>query len=96
VLFKEAGRRWFISRLFIKQSQDFNSGSTLQKMGQAAGTVSHNTTPNGIKVNRSDAALHCPRRISLLFQDKKMDTFHWIDTHRVHPLGIPSGFFEIF
>jgi hypothetical protein len=51
-LFKGAGRRPFISRPFAEQSQDFNSALGLQEISQAAGAISHNTAPEGIKVNR--------------------------------------------
>jgi hypothetical protein len=51
-LFKGAGRRQFTSYPLIEQSQEFNSGSSLQEMSQAPGAISHNTTPDGIKVNR--------------------------------------------
>jgi hypothetical protein len=60
-------------------------------MGQVAGPVSHNMAPEGIKVKPLRHDVTPPRHISLLFWDKTMDTFHWIDPH-----WVPSEFFEVF
>jgi hypothetical protein len=86
-LFKGVGRRLFVSRPFTKQSQDFNSSSSLQEMGQASGTVSHNTTLDGIKVNRSSTTLHLPVASGYYFRTTRWTSFtgqtpigytHWV------------------
>jgi hypothetical protein len=74
-LFKGARRQPFVSHPFTKQSQDFNSDSCLQEMGQAAGAVSHNMAPEEIKVKRSDIALHLPVALVYYFGTRRLTPF---------------------
>jgi hypothetical protein len=86
-LFKGAGRRTFASYPFTEQSQEFNSGSSLQEMSQASGAVTHNTAPDGIKVNCSDTVLHLPVASGYYFRTTRWMYFtghtpigrtHWV------------------
>jgi hypothetical protein len=74
-LFKGASRWLFTSYPLTEQSQEFNSISSLQQMSQAPATVSHNTTPYGIKVNRSDGVLHLPVISSYYFRTTRWTSF---------------------
>jgi hypothetical protein len=62
-----------------------------KEMSEASSAISHNTTPDGIKVNCSNGVLHLPVTSSYYFKT--------IDGHLLlgrHPLGVPPRFSEIF
>jgi hypothetical protein len=86
-LFKEAGRRPFTSYPLTEQSQEFNSDSNRLEMCQASGAASRNTTPDGIKVNRSGRVLHLSVVSSYYFRTTRWTSFteqtivghtHWV------------------
>jgi Na+-transporting NADH:ubiquinone oxidoreductase subunit NqrA len=74
-LFKGARRRPFTSYPLTEQSQEFNSDSNLLEMSQAPGAASHNTTPDGIKVNHSDGVLHLSIVSSYYFRTTRWTSF---------------------
>jgi hypothetical protein len=81
-LFKGGGRRPFTSYPLTKQSQEFNSDSNLLEMSQAPSAASHNTTLDGIKINRSDGVLHLSVISSYYFR-----TTRWTSFTRQTPVG---------
>jgi hypothetical protein len=85
--FKGSRRRPFASYPLTEQSQEFNSNSNCLEMSQAYGATSYNTTPDGIKVNRSGRVLHLSNVSSYYFRTTRWTSFtgqtpightHWV------------------